>query len=339
MTRKLKIAILGFGNASRAFSKILEAERVNILSDYNTAIVTTGITTGSHGALYNPKGLHLDSIRDYYDANGEFLNPIQMTSMELAESGDYDVLIEATPLNIHTGQPATDHIKTALKRGKAVITANKGPIAWYFKELKTLAKDNNCPFFYETTVMDGTPVFNLVNDTLKMCKVTAVDGILNSTTNFILEELAKGRDYDEVIAEGRELGFIEADSAMDIEGYDAAAKLTALLNVLMDADLTPDKINRKGIEDIDKKDIENASKEGKVIKLICHGDNNEAYVRPTLIDKSDMMATIDSTSSIVQITTNYMGKLSVIEHDPDLVQTGYGIFSDLIRVIESTLVN
>ena len=335
MSKKLKIAILGFGNAARAFAKILDKERVNILLDYDVSIITTGIVTGSHGAMYNPTGLHLESITEYYDNNGEFNSPINMSAMDMCEKGDYDVLIESTPLNIMTGQPATDHIKTALTRGKHVITANKGPIAWYFKDLKDLAKESGSLFYYETTVMDGTPVFNLVNDTLKMCSVTAVDGILNSTTNFILEELAKDRDYDEVIAEGRELGFIEADSAMDIEGYDAAAKLTALLNVLMDANLTPDKIDRKGIEDIGKKDIENAAKEGKVIKLICHGDKDEAYVRPTLIDKSDMMATIDSTSSIVQITTNYMGKLSVIEHNPDLVQTGYGIFSDLIRVIEN----
>jgi len=333
MTKKLKIAILGFGNASRAFAKILENERTNILTEYDVSIVTTGITTGSHGTIYNPDGLHLNSIREHYDNTGNFINPIKMSSMELAQKGDYDVLIEATPLNIHTGQPATDHIRAALNRNKAVITANKGPIAWYFNELNQLAKNNKCAFFYETTVMDGTPVFNLVNDTLKMCKVTAVDGILNTTTNFILEELAKGKDYDEV---SKDKGFIEADSAMDIEGYDSAAKLTALLNVLMDANTTPDKIDRKGIEDITVEDIEKAKKDNKVIKLICHGDKNSAYVKPTLIDKQDLLADIDGTSSMVQITTNYMGKLSIIEHDPDLVQTGYGIFSDLIRVIAST---
>ncbi|HKK95062.1 MAG TPA: hypothetical protein VJ916_01885 [Anaerovoracaceae bacterium] len=336
MTKKLKIAILGFGNASRAFAKILENERTNILTEYDVSIVTTGITTGSHGTIYNPDGLHLNSIREHYDNTGNFINPIKMSSMELAQKGDYDVLIEATPLNIHTGQPATDHIRAALNRNKAVITANKGPIAWYFNELNQLAKNNKCAFFYETTVMDGTPVFNLVNDTLKMCKVTAVDGILNTTTNFILEELAKGKDYDEVIKDGKDKGFIEADSAMDIEGYDSAAKLTALLNVLMDANTTPDKIDRKGIEDITVEDIEKAKKDNKVIKLICHGDKNSAYVKPTLIDKQDLLADIDGTSSMVQITTNYMGKLSIIEHDPDLVQTGYGIFSDLIRVIAST---
>ncbi|MBK5253625.1 MAG: hypothetical protein JJE03_04020 [Peptostreptococcaceae bacterium] len=334
MSKKLKIAILGFGNAARAFAKILEKERFNILLNYDTAIVTTGIVTGSHGALYNPLGLHLDSITEHYDKTGSLNRPIQMTSMELCEKGDYDILIEATPLNIKTGQPATDHIRAALKRGKHVITANKGPIAWYFKELNELAKANNCKFFYETTVMDGTPVFNLVNDTLKMCTVTAVDGILNTTTNYILEELEQGKEYSDIITEGTKIGFIEADPAMDVEGYDAAAKLTALLNVLMDAGITPNDIDRTGIENITYDDIVKAKEDNKVIKLICHGDKNSAFVKPTLVDKSDLTANIDGTSSMVQITTDYMGKLSIIEHNPDLVQTGYGIFSDLVRVIE-----
>ncbi len=334
MSKNLKIAILGFGNAARAFAKILDAERVNILVNYDTAIVTTGIVTGTHGALYNPCGLHLESITENYNKTGSFQSPINMTSMELCEKGEYDVLIEATPLNIKTGQPASDHIKTALRRGKHVITANKGPIAWYFKELKELAKENNCEFFYETTVMDGTPVFNLVNDTLKMCTVTSVDGILNTTTNYILEELEKGKDYNDIMTEGKKLGFIEADPAMDVEGYDAAAKLTALLNVLMDAGITPNDIDRTGIENITYDDIMKAKENNKIIKLICHGDKDSAYVRPTLVDKSDLTANIDGTSSMVQITTDYMGKLSIIEHNPDLVQTGYGIFIDLLRVVE-----
>src|SRR5699024_7800547 len=101
-------------------------------------------------------------------------------------------LVEMTPLNIATGQPAISHIETAFRRGKDVITANKGPVAWKFSALKKMANEAGCKFFYETTVMDGTPVFNLAEKTLPLASVTEVSGILNSTTNFILEELAKG---------------------------------------------------------------------------------------------------------------------------------------------------
>ena len=179
-----------------------------------------------------------------------------MTTMEIVRKADYDILIEMTPLNIFSGQPAISHIEEAFARGKDVVTANKGPIAWRFSALKKMAEEKECKFFYETTVMDGTPVFNLVEKTLPLAKVTEVSGILNSTTNFILEEMAKGSPYDDIISRGKAMGFIEADPAMDIEGYDAAAKITALLNVLMDADMTPDQVDRKGIEDITAEQIQ-----------------------------------------------------------------------------------
>ena len=223
-----------------------------------------------------------------------------------------------------------------------MISANKGPIAWAFDELSALAAEKGCMFFYETTVMDGTPVFNLVEHTLKLCRVTKVSGILNSTTNYILEELAAGKDYEDILAAGKKLGFIEADPSMDIDGYDAAAKVTALLNVLMHAHLTPDQVERKGIGNITAQDIKDAADRGKVIKLLCEGSlqpdgNVSACVKPVEVDKGDMLSAIDSTTSVVSITTDLMGKLSVIEHEPEIEQTAYGIFGDVLRVLEGEI--
>ena len=135
------------------------------------------------------------------------------------------------------------------------------------------------------------------------------------------------------------MGFIEADPAMDIEGYDAAAKITALLNVLMDAGITPDQVKRKGIEDITIKDIEEAASRGKVIKLLCQGVRKddgsvEATVAPVEVPKDDILAGINSTTSIVSITTDLMKKVSVIEHEPEIEQTAYGVFGDLLRVLD-----
>ena len=94
--------------------------------------------------------------------------------MQIAEQADYDVLVEMTPLNIFTGEPAITHIETAFARGRDVITANKGPIAWKFAKLRDMAAQNGCRFFYETTVMDGTPVFNFVEKTLQMAEVRQI---------------------------------------------------------------------------------------------------------------------------------------------------------------------
>lgn len=339
--RTKKLALLGFGNAGQAFSEMLLKKQDDIREKYGYEIIVTAIATNTKGNLIGKDGIDLREVLNDVAEHDKFCNKEQLTEMstiEIAETEDYDVLIEMTPLNIFTGQPAIDHIEAAFKRSKDVITANKGPIAWKFKALSQMAANNGCKFYYETTVMDGTPVFNLAEKTLQLTEVTEVKGILNSTTNFILEELAAGSDYDDIMERGRQMGFVEADPSMDIEGYDAAAKITALLNVLMDADITPDMVDRKGIEDITIEDIKAAENRGNVIKLLCKGTRDHdgkiiASVRPEEVPKSDMLASIDSTTSIVSITTDLMKTVSIVEHKPEIEQTAYGVFGDLLRVL------
>jgi len=341
MVKQKKLALLGFGNAGQAFAEMLLKKHDKIKEKYGYDVIVTAIATNTKGNLINPAGIDLTKTLSDLEKCGKFCNEDEltdMTTLQIVAEADYDVAVEMTPLNIFTGQPAIDHIETAFGRQKDVITANKGPAAWKFSVLKKMAEDKGCKFFYETTVMDGTPVFNFVEKTLQLAEVTEVSGILNSTTNFILEEMAAGTPYDDIMQRGCELGFVEADPAMDIEGYDAAAKITALLNVLMDAGITPDMVERKGIEDITVEDIKAAESRGNVIKLLCKGKKNAdgtvvATVKPEEVPKSDMLASIDSTTSVVSITTDLMKKVSVVEHQPEIEQTAYGVFGDLLRVL------
>ncbi len=343
MNKKFKIAMLGFGNAGQAFAKLLMDKHDEIIDKYKSDIKVVAISTNSRGSIVNEAGIDLNSalsdIENLKHFNEKREDYSSLNSMEIAKTVDYDVIIELTPLEIFTGQPAIDHIKTALNRKRHAITANKGPIAWAFEELQALAKKQDVLFYYETTVMDGTPIFNLVEETLEFCKVTEVNGILNSTTNYVLEEIAKGKEYDDVIVEGKKRGFIEANPAMDIEGWDAAAKTTVLLNTLMGANITPMDIDRKGIEGITNKQIEDAAKRGNVIKLICHGSIKDGkvigIVQPKEIGKDNIYSNIKGTSSIVTITTDLMGEISIVEHEPEIEQTAYGVFGDLIRVIKN----
>ncbi|HML36051.1 MAG TPA: hypothetical protein PKA19_01315 [Bacillota bacterium] len=343
--RELKIAMLGFGNAGRAFAGLLLDKQEEIRETYGCGVEVVAIATGSRGSLVNEAGVDLRQALSDMESAGRFQTDSPeysgLSAMEIAEQVDYDVLVELTPLAIFSGQPAISHITAALSRKKHAITANKGPIAWAFENLRSMAEENGVRFYYETTVMDGTPVFNLVEENLRLCRVNEVKGILNSTTNFILEELAKGRDYGEVIAEGQAKGFVEADPSLDVDGWDAAAKTAALLNVLMGAGITPDQIQRQGIGDVTAEQIRDAASRGKVIKLLCRGtrDNNgkvAGKVGPEEIGRDELLATITGTSSVVSITTDLMGTVSVVEHDPEIQQTGYGIFSDLIRLMVNT---
>jgi homoserine dehydrogenase len=337
--KTLKVALLGFGNAGRAFARLLMKKEAALEARFDCHIAITAISTHTHGCAVDAGGLDLAEAVQTVEAGGRLRGDASLSAMDIITMADYDVLFEMTPLNIRTGQPAIDHIKAAFARGKHVVTANKGPIAWAFDELSALAASRGALFFYETTVMDGTPVFNLAQLTLPETSVTEVSGILNTTTNYILEELAAGKAYEDILSAGRALGFIEADAAMDIEGYDAAAKLTALLNVLMHAHMTPDQVERTGIEHITPADIRAAAARESVIKLYCRGWRDSgrlrATVQPVEVPRGSLLATIDATSSVVSITTEEMGKLSVVEHNPLIEQTAYGLFSDLIRVLNA----
>ena len=337
MPKDIRIAMLGFGNAGQAFAKLLLSKLDEIRREYDTEVRVVAITTGSHGSWENSDGIDLRRMRD--GSSRAKNRPSSARSMDVVQEAEYDVLVELTPLAIFSGQPAIDHIRGALSRGKHVITANKGPIAWAYESLRQEAESQGVFFLHETTVMDGTPVYNLVQDTLPLCRVTEVKGILNSTTNYVLEELAQGKSYEEVIREGQKRGFVEADPAMDIEGYDAAAKTAALLNVLMRANITPDRVERKGIEEITYETIKEAESRGKVIKLLCRGaiENGKVVGRvwPEEVDKTDILASIRGTSSILSITTDLMGTVTIIEEDPEIEQTAYGIFSDLMRIIRA----
>lgn len=344
MTNKnIKIAILGFGNVGKAFARLLMEKEREIFEKFNLNVSVVAVSTKSKGCLVNENGIDLNGILNdlkilnHFDENRSDYKV--MSSIEVAENIDYDILFELTPLKIFSGQPAIDHISAALNRGRHAVSANKGPIAWAFEHLRDLASKNNVLFYYETTVMDGTPIFNLVDETLKFCKVTKVIGILNSTTNFILEEIANGSSYDEALIEGKKRGFVEEEPSMDIEGWDAAAKTAALLNVLMGANITPNDVDRKGIEDITYEQIREAEKRDNVIKLICYGSIEDgkliARVRPEEIHKNSLLSNINGTTSIVSITTDLMGTVSIVEHEPEIEQTAYGVFSDLIRVLSN----
>ena len=336
--KTLRLALLGFGNAGQAFARMLCEKHNDICQKYDTDVRISAIATGRHGSIVDKDGMDPAAVMQLYTQDGQF--PDSATAADIVADAPYDVLVELTPLNIHTGQPAIDHIRGAFARGKHVITANKGPIAWAYDELSEMAQEKGVCFFHETTVMDGTPVFNLYDETLSMTEVTEISGILNTTTNYILEELANGKEYDDILAEGRRLGFVEADPAMDIEGYDAAAKITALANVLMHAHLTPDQVERKGIENITPQDIRTAAERGMVIKLLCRAwrenDTVRTRVQPAEVPLTALEATIDATSSLVSITTDLMGKLSVVEHNPLIEQTAYGVFGDVLRIIRKT---
>lgn len=339
--KNIKLALLGFGSAGQAFATLLLNKRNEIKEGFGADIQVTAVVTATKGTLVDPAGIDLAKVLIDLEKSGRF-DPetpgyCDWNTLQIVNDAQYDVAVELTPLDIHSGQPALGYIESALASGRHVISANKGPLAYGARRLKALARQNGVHYLHETTVMDGTPVFNLVEETLPLCKVIEIRGILNTTTNFVLEEMAVGNSYESALEEGRRRGFVEADPSLDIDGWDASAKLTALMNVLMGTDIRPGDIVRTGIGNVTAADVRRAADDGKVIKLLCHGRMEagvpKGSVEPVALERTHPYASINGTSSVVTLHTDLMGAVTIIEHDPEIEQTGYGIFSDLIRLI------
>ena len=247
-----------------------------------------------------------------------------------------DVLFEATSLNVQDGQPAVDHIRVALNHGAHAITANKGPIVHAYRELRDLAASKGKRFLFESTVMDGVPIFSLF-DQLPAIHLQGFYGILNSTTNVILSQMEDGLSFDEALKKAQELGVAETDATQDIDGWDAAVKTAALITVLMDVPVTLDQIQRDGIRDLTPQAVRTAKLDGWRFKLVCRARRTPtgimASVGPEKVQSTQPMAKIDGTSSYVYFETDIFPGLAITEENPGLYATAYGMLADFVRAV------
>lgn len=347
--KELKVAMVGFGEIGQAFAKLLLDKQEDIRKRFDTRISVVCIGTKSRGCLVDAWGIDLHKALDKINKTGSLEGVLGYenvrTPMELIETMEYDVMVELTPMELNKGQSSYEYIRTALKRGKHAITANKATVAWAYKELKELAIKHDAMFMYEATVMDGMPLFNMKRNSLDMCNIVEIKGILNRTTNYILSEMTnnQGKSLDEIIANAKHQPFMEADLSADLEGHDAAAKVSVLANVLMAAEISPEDVDFRGITDITPEDIADAESRGNVIKLICraHRDENgnvAGQVRPEEVPKTSIYAQVEATASILTLRTDVMGELTFMEeaHDPmeSTGQSAYGILSDIMYLVK-----
>jgi homoserine dehydrogenase len=339
---ELKLAFIGFGNVAREFALLLKSRADLLAENYNLTCRATAIATARHGCVLSTN-INLDEAIGCVRRKENLAQISGATAaadpMAVIENCDADIIFETTPLDPLGGEPATTYIRRALGRAINVVTANKGPLAFAYHELKALAAGHGAAFRFESAVMDGAPVFNLVERCLPAVKVTGFKAILNSTTNLILTGMEQGRSFDEALAEARSIGVAEANSDYDIDGWDAAVKSVALANVLMGADARPRDVERRGIRDITCDEVRAAVRDGCAIRLIARADSTGRDLRlrvaPERVPAASLMASARGTSNVLVIDTDLMGRLSVFETAPGVEQTAYGLLSDMIRIHES----
>ncbi len=336
-----KLALLGFGNVGQALARLLLDKRDALQQEYDITFSITGIATGRHGMAIDTQGLDvpraLQAVSQGKTLDAFSQAPAPRDALDFIRRCTADVLFENTPVNYETGQPALDHLRLALENGMHAITANKGPVVHGFRELADLAQSKGLRFYFESAVMDGAPIFSLYRETLPGAHLKSLKGILNSTTNMILTRMEQGESFDQAVAFCQEIGIAETDPSGDVDGWDAAVKVAALVTVIMGVPLKPQQVNRLGIRGITPDEIARARSAGKRWKLVCSAqrvvNGIEARVAPEMVASDSPLYGVNGTTSIVQFETDVLGLLSVIEADPGPRTTAYGLFADFLNAV------
>jgi homoserine dehydrogenase len=338
--RTYNLCLLGFGNVNRTLLRLLQ-KKDSELRERGIAWRITGIATRRMGWIADSNGLDAgampgESFGGQSRAGTSAPHDIR-TWLRLAKA---DILFEATSLSPRDGQPATDHIRAALELGAHAITANKGPIVHAYEELSSLAVAKGRRFLFESTVMDGIPIFALFRDNLPAVDLHGFRGILNSTTNVVLGGMENGLSFDESLAKAQQIGVAETDPSHDIDGWDAAVKVAALVRVLMRVPIRLEEIQREGIGKLSAEAVQAARSEGRPYKLVCRAHRSErgvtASVRPERVPLSDPLAWVAGTSSIVYFETDIFPGLVITENNPGLEATAYGMLADFVRAVTET---
>lgn len=333
--RDVRLVLMGFGNVARRFCEI-SAERTERLADeYGLRILVSGVATGSHGYLVSPDGVSPAELLQIYRLGDQVLPDAPCSLTDLIDRAGAHVLVESTPLE-HGGATAIRHVEAALAAGLDVITVNKGPIAWDYQRLMAVAQRQGRQFRFEGVTMDGCPVYNLAQFCLPGDRIIGFRGVLNSTTNFVLDALADGATLDDAVIDAQRHGFAETDPSFDLDGHDAAAKVAALCNVLLDAAITPDHVERDSIRTVTPDDIKHARAIGHRLRVVCSASRADGELRCTAklesVDRDDPMYGITGTSSALVLQAELAGTVEIIERDGDLTQTAYAIYADLLTL-------
>jgi homoserine dehydrogenase len=330
--RSYAIAFLGFGNVAKALVQLLESRRSELASRYGFTYAITGVATRTLGWRANAGGLTpnaspLDGIA-CYDI-GDWL----LTARP-------DVVLESIALDPHTGQPALDYLSEALRAGAHVVSANKGPVVYGYRELSALAESRARLYRFEAAVMDGTPVFSLVRRCLPLAGIRAVSGVFTSTATVVLEAIERGASTEDGIAEAQALGITEADPSYDVDGWDSTVKLCAISNVILERGLRPADVSRVGLRSLDPDAVRAAHRAGRPFRLVgrvgVEGDTLTARVAPEQVATGSELAVTGSTLVTRYDAEVFPGGLTVTSAAPDLTTTAYGMFTDFLEVIGAT---
>jgi homoserine dehydrogenase len=342
----LRLALVGFGNVARRLVELLPDLAPRFVNEGGLECRVVGIATRRHGCVLVDERVDPVAAAAHVAGGGTLANLdgtqacrdvfalIDAAARE-APRGTL-VVVETTTLDVASGEPAVSHVRAGLAAGAHVITANKGPVACAYEALRAEATRAGRCFLFEGAVLDGVPVFNLVRETLPAVEIASFRGIVNSTTHHVLTQMESGRTFGEALAEMQRAGIAEADPSLDVEGWDAAAKVAALSNVLLHGQLTPRAVARQGITGVSREQVLDALDRGVRLRLVASGWKEAGVVRGRValeeLPPADPLAHLGPGANALILETDLAGGIMIEERLGGLTQTAYALVSDLVAV-------
>ncbi len=343
MPRVERLGLIGCGVVGRGFLHVLQENETWLRQKFRFFPRIVAIHDLRWGTVYDPSGLRPEAVLQTLE-QGKRLetlgpNPFGPHAPSLIQQCEADAILELTPTDWQTGEPAATHIRTALQAKKHVVTTNKGPVALFYRELQRLAEENGVQFRFEGTVMAGTPLFSLVEWGLAS-PIRKISGIVNGTTNFILTQMETGQTYGEALREAQRMGYAEADPTADVEGYDALLKVLILANVLLGGDLKPRDVPCRGITGLSTAEVRRALAEGFRWKLLVRAEREEkgnirAQVGPEKVPFSDPLSQVGGVLNALTLELEPLGAMTILGPGAGGRVTGHAVLSDLLAIHRS----
>jgi homoserine dehydrogenase len=315
----LRIGICGLGTVGSGLFNLLESNRAEIERKVGRDIILSQV----------------GCRRDHPDCDLSSTN-VTRDIFEVANNPDVDVLVEL----IGGTDVAKDLVMQAISNGKHIVTANKALIALHGDEVFSAAEQAGVSVHYEAAVAGGIPIVKAIREGLAGNTIEWVAGIINGTTNFILTEMSRegsNRSFDDVLGEAQALGYAEADPTFDVEGIDAAHKLTILAAIAFGVPLNFSAMYTEGISAISADDIKLADELGYCIKHLGiarqSGDGLELRVHPTLVEKDQMLAQVNGVMNAVMVGSDAAGSTMYYGAGAGAGPTASSVMADIIDIV------
>ncbi|AZN42275.1 homoserine dehydrogenase [Paenibacillus albus] len=319
--KPIKVGLLGLGTVGTGVVRLVEGHQSDLESQVGSPIVIEKVLVQN---VSKARSISIDSSKLTEDVWDIIHNP------------EIDVIVE-----VMGGIDLTrNYILEAISRGKHIVTANKDLMALHGPEILSKAQEHGCDVMYEASVAGGIPIIRTLVEGFSSDRITKIMGIVNGTTNYILTKMSQeGADYSDVLKEAQDLGYAESDPTSDVEGLDAARKMTILATLGFRANVALEDVDVKGISSISREDILYAKRLGYEVKLLGIAERQDDYisvtVQPTMVKHTHPIASVNGVFNAVYVYGEAVGETMFYGAGAGELPTATSVVADLVAVVKN----